>query len=160
MLETPLAFIIGHTNCGAIRAAASDYRPLHTMVQQEIISLVRVIRFAQSLHNAQYIEECSFDDRCNIYAEINVDWQISRLMDDYQIYSKVQKKMLTVVGLMFDINNAYEEGFGDLHIVNINGDRDIRSMIQHPLLMKLLASERKTTVARLFAYSDENMHKH
>ena len=65
VLQTPYAIILGHTNCGAIRAAATDYRFLHTMVQQEVIPLVRVIRFADSLANAARIDEMHFDHRCS-----------------------------------------------------------------------------------------------
>jgi len=64
-LKTPYAIIMGHTNCGAIRGAASDYRGLHTMVQQEVISLVRVIRFADSLPNSTKLDEMPFDHRCS-----------------------------------------------------------------------------------------------
>ena len=65
VLKTPYAIIMGHTNCGAIRGAASDYRFLHTMVQQEVISLVRVIRFADSLTNSSKLDEMPFDHRCS-----------------------------------------------------------------------------------------------
>ena len=65
VLKTPYAIIMGHTNCGAIRGAASDYRFLHTMVQQEVISLVRVIRFADSLTNSAKLDEMPFDHRCS-----------------------------------------------------------------------------------------------
>eukprot|EP01084_Bolivina_argentea_P168315 291925_1 len=135
-LKTPYAIIMGHTNCGAIRGAASDYRSLHTMVQQEVISLVRVIRFADSLTNSSKLDEMPFDHRCNVYAEINVDYQIARLLEDYQINDKIQNGKLSLIGMMFDVHNVYNKGHGRLHVVNINGDRDILSLRQHPLLTR------------------------
>mmetsp|Transcript_10038 Transcript_10038/g.9032 ORF Transcript_10038/g.9032 Transcript_10038/m.9032 type:complete len:408 (-) Transcript_10038:146-1369(-) len=137
VLKTPYAIIMGHTNCGAIRGAASDYRFLHTMVQQEVISLVRVIRFADSLTNSAKLDEMPFDHRCNVYAEINVDYQINRLLEDFQINERVLGGKLNLIGMMFDVHNIYNKGYGRLHVVNINGDRDILSLRQHPLLQKV-----------------------
>eukprot|EP00483_Globobulimina_turgida_P000848 UN00849 len=127
---------MGHTNCGAIRSAASDYRFLHTMVQQEVISLVRVIRFADSLANSAKLDEMPFDHRCNVYGEINVDYQINRLLEDYQINERVQQGELSLIGMMFDVHNVYNKGYGRLHVVNIDGGRDILSLRPHPLLTR------------------------
>lgn len=66
-----------------------------------------------------------------------MDYQIGRLLDDYQINDKVQSGKLHLIGMMHDIHNVYNKGYGRLHVVNINGDRDILSLRQHPLLHKV-----------------------
>jgi len=73
----------------------------------------------------------------DVYAEINVDYQINRLLDDYQINEKVHDGKLTLIGMMFDVHNVYNKGYGRVHLVNINGDRDVLSLRQHPLLTKV-----------------------
>ena len=73
----------------------------------------------------------------DVYAEINVDYQISRLLEDFQINERVLSGKLNLIGMMFDVHNIYNKGYGRLHVVNINGDRDILSLRQHPLLQKV-----------------------
>lgn len=77
------------------------------------------------------------NDDTDVYAEINVDYQINRLLEDFQINERVLSGKLNLIGMMFDVHNVYNKGYGRLHVVNINGDRDILSLKQHPLLTKI-----------------------
>lgn len=105
-----------------------------------------------------------------MYSEVNVDYQIARLLDDYQINDKVQMGKLNLIGMMHDIHNVYNKGYGRLHVVNINGDRDVMSLQQHPLLTKVkdfvtenqeeknesMDAEGDILASRLFSYSSHS----
>ena len=66
-----------------------------------------------------------------------MDYQIARLLEDFQINERVLSGKLNLIGMMFDVHNVYNKGYGRLHVVNINGDRDILSLRQHPLIQKV-----------------------
>eukprot|EP01084_Bolivina_argentea_P062171 113679_1 len=154
VLKTPYAMIMGHTNCAAIRAAAtSDYNYHHTIVQ-EIACLVRVIQYTNALYSSSDAKKKldSMEDalKFNIYSEINVDFQINSLLEDINLSRRVRNGDLAVIGIMFDIHNIYNKGHGRLHITNINGETDIDWLKGHKLLSSFDNTEKDIFLTRLF----------
>ena len=96
VLKTPYLLIMGHTGCGAVGGALSDYSKLNSMVQRELLSLVKSVRFAQ------YVSGGDQDTKieANTMAEINVDFQVLQVLQNLKMKESVDKGDLNVVGLM------------------------------------------------------------
>lgn len=93
--------------------ALSDYRNLHSMIQRELLSLVKSIRFAEYVidgndqvapgdekASSTFNAEADHYLKVNMLAEINVDFQILQLLDDWKVQRAVKKGDLNIAGLM------------------------------------------------------------
>ena len=125
-LDTPLLIILGHTGCGAIKAALSDYRKDDEAIQKEVIGLLKAITLANQTTNVQQIND--ENRRLAIYAQINVDYQINELMSYCRIKDKILSEQLSIVGMMFDIHGIYGKEESRVHLTNINGKIDVESI--------------------------------
>lgn len=128
-LHTPLMFVAGHTDCGAIKAASADY-------QEEPFPLKKGLdTVKKSLEEcAAVLEDEDTARRYALMAELNVDRQIECLMEDPPVKQLFQEGKLTFIGLMVDLHNQYGEGYGKVYITNMNGIRDIDQLNKEPLL--------------------------
>ncbi len=63
-----------------------------------------------------------------LYAQVNVDYQINKILSDYNIKEKIEKQNLYVVGMIFDIHCVYGEEPACVYITNINGETDIQKI--------------------------------
>ncbi|MBD3203615.1 hypothetical protein GF327_04930 [Candidatus Woesearchaeota archaeon] len=143
-LKTPIVIILGHTGCGAIKAATSDYRKEDDAIQRELIGLKNSILRAQ--HEIKKDVSDELLKQCMI-SEINVDHQIDKLLLDYNIKPKIENQEVVLIGMMFDIHDIYEKGCAKIFITNINGNRDVDKINTHPVLK--LFSEKEDVVKRL-----------
>jgi carbonic anhydrase len=125
-LKTPLLIIMGHTGCGAIKASLSDYREEDDTIQKEVIGLVNSIRIANQTTDVQKIPD--EDKRLAVYAQVNVDHQISKLLTDYQIKNRVSNGQLDIIGMIFDIHGIFGDQAAHAYITNINGTTSVKAM--------------------------------
>ena len=102
-LHTPLLLIVGHSACGAVKAAASDYSQEPAAIRRELDSL-QIPRGEPGLNGVV----------------INVHNQVRTAMTRYE--EEVQGGHLTVVGAVYDFRNEMKHGQGRLNIVNVNGE--------------------------------------
>jgi carbonic anhydrase len=130
-LKTPLLIILGHTGCGALKASLSDYRIEDEAMQREVIGLVNAINLANETTSVKHIED--ENHRLAVYAQINVDYQISRLMADCKIRSKVLSKQLCIVGMVFDIHGMFGNQEARVYITNIDGVTDLTELRRHEI---------------------------
>lgn len=121
-LHTPLMIIAGHTDCGAIKAADTNFlaEPLGIRNELSIVkdSLEKILR------PSGITVTDNPDLRYTILAELNVDMQIDLLLADEHVFSLVGDNKLLVIGLMVDLHNVYNEGYGRVYTININGETD------------------------------------
>jgi len=134
-LHTPLLIVMGHTGCGAIKASLSDYREDDDAIQGEVIGLVNSIRLANQNRDMSKIAD--EDQKLAIYAQVNVDLQISKIMADFNLKAKIQKQELDVVGMVFDIHGVYGGKLAHVYITNINGITDIDAMKKHDIAVEM-----------------------
>ncbi len=134
-LRTPLLIVMGHTGCGAIKASLSDYREDDDAIQKEVIGLVNSIRLANQTRDMSKIAD--EDQKLAIYAQVNVDNQISKIVADFNVKAKIQKQELYVVGMVFDIHGVYGEKLAHVYITNINGKTDIETMKKHDIAVEM-----------------------
>lgn len=146
-LKTPLLIVMGHTGCGAIKASLSDYREEDDTIQKEVIGLVNSIRLANQTTNVQKIDD--ENKRLAVYAQINVDHQIGKLLADYQIKKKVSDGQLFIIGMIFDIHGIFGDKAAHAYITNINGVTNIEEMTEHKIASKITESSGKCTFKRL-----------
>ena len=126
-LPTKVLMILGHSSCGAVKAAMGDYSGETSGIKKELDPLKPVI--------AEDDHEGEFKTRWAKNVERNVDYQVNYAMNQYN--EKVSNGDLTVVGAVYDFNDIYGQGRGSLIITNINGEKSPNKIMQHPVLKEL-----------------------
>jgi carbonic anhydrase len=115
-LNTPLLLIIGHTGCGAVKAASGDTSKLSKAMQAQLKGL-QIPRAAAGKSENQ------------IWAEgvvSNVHNQVGSALRKYG--KRVQSGSLTVVGAVFDFRDDLGQGAGKFVIVDVNGNGEAERM--------------------------------
>ncbi len=115
-LHTPLLLVIGHTGCGAVKAAMGDISKLSVPIQKELEHLT-VPKPAPGK-----APEVAWAD--GVIANVNNQVDVSLKLFGKQI----QSGQLTVVGAVYDFRNDLRQGAGKLVIVNVNGNSEPERM--------------------------------
>jgi carbonic anhydrase len=115
-LRTPLLLVIGHTGCGAVKAAMGDVSKLSAPIQQELQHIHLPKPGAGKAPEAVWAEAVI----------ANVDHQVETALKEFG--KDVQAGQLTVVGAVFDFRNDLLQGAGKLVIVNVNGNSEPERM--------------------------------
>ena len=114
-LHTPILLILGHTHCGAVHAALSNYQSESFAIVREIDHLAIPLRNLLSpLPIYQDIENV-----WNHGVEQNVDYRVNTALRRYD--QEIKQKKLMIIGAVYDFTNAYDQGEGQLIITNVNG---------------------------------------
>jgi carbonic anhydrase len=116
-LRTPLLFVIGHTGCGAVKAAMGDISKLSAPIQKELAHIHLPKPAAGKTPEAAWAEA--------VISNVNnqVDTALRHFAKD------VQAGQLTVVGAVYDFRNDLGQGAGKLSIVNVNGNSEPERMV-------------------------------
>jgi len=138
-LHTPILLILGHTHCGAIKAAMLNYSNETTGIVEELDKL----HLPLSLAHAQG----SFEQRWLKNVQVNVDYQVEFCVKRYAKLIKAGE--LVVVGAVYDFINAYKRGYGRVIITNINGIKDIDKIKKCKALKKVSKKLRNIVVDRI-----------
>ncbi len=111
-LKTPLLLILGHTRCGAIKAASTDYRKLSLHLVQELNGLHIPVRG---------MDPGTDDDVQWLQAvERNVHYQMDLAVQRYA--PEIAEGTLAVIGCVYDFANLYKKGIGKTVLLNVNGE--------------------------------------
>lgn len=146
-LNTPIMIVMGHTGCGAITAATGDYREEDDTIQREVVGLVNSVRLANQKIDAHNTEDKEL--RLALYAQVNVDHQVNKIISEYTLKSKIEQGKLYVFGMMFDIHGIYSDKSAHVYITNINGITDIEKLKEHPLIEELEKEIKELKIKRL-----------
>jgi carbonic anhydrase len=109
-LRTPLLLVIGHTGCGAVKAAMGDTSKLSAPIQKELEHIHLPKPGAGKTPEAAWAEAVI----------ANVNNQVETALKHFG--KDVQAGQLTVVGAVYDFRNDLLQGAGKLSIVNVNGN--------------------------------------
>jgi carbonic anhydrase len=112
-LHTPVLLILGHTDCGAIKAFMKGYEKENDAIKGELDNLKAGLKSSGG---------GTFDDELMKNIKKNVEHQISTAMNRYK--TLVDDGKLTVVGAIYDFVNALGKGHGRVIISSINGVSD------------------------------------
>jgi carbonic anhydrase len=115
-LRTPLLLVIGHTGCGAVRAAMGDISKLSAPLQKELEHIHLPKPTAGKSPEAAWVEA----------VVANVNNQVETSLKHFG--KEVQAGQLTVVGAVYDFRNDMLQGAGKLSIVNVNGNSEPERM--------------------------------
>lgn len=128
-LHTPLLIIVGHVACGAIKAAQSDYSRESIAIRREIASLKVPPKHTPGDDHEEWLRG----------VDANVNNQVAVAMKKFK--REIAEGKLTVIGSIYDFQNALHQGQGRLVITNINGDTDSGHIMSG--LMKISGSTAK-----------------
>lgn len=123
-LHTPLLLIVGHTACGAIKAAASDYSKESGPIRYEL-DTIQIPKGEPGMSSIK----------------LNVNNQVRRAMEKWE--EEVITGKLTVVGAIYDFRNELNQGHGKLVVVNVNGETDAKRIAAMELMKEANAPEPK-----------------
>jgi carbonic anhydrase len=115
-LRTPLLLVIGHTGCGAVKAAMGDMSKLSPPIQGELAHIHLPKAGAGKPPEAVWAEAVI----------ANVNNQVETALKHFA--KDVQAGQLTVVGAVYDFRNDLTQGAGKLSIVNVNGNSEAERM--------------------------------
>ena len=104
-LHTPLLLIVGHSACGAIKAAAGDYSQESGPIRRELDS-IEIPKGEPGMDSIR----------------LNVNNQVRQAMSKFE--NEVISGQLVVMGAVYDFRNDMKLGQGRLNIVNVNGETD------------------------------------
>lgn len=130
-LPTKVLLVLGHSSCGAVKAAMGDYSGETPGIKAELDTLKPVIALDD--------KQGPFNDRWAQNVERNVDYQVNKAMDLYA--DKIAAGELAVVGAVYDFNDLWGKGRGALVVVNVNGATHPQEIMNHPVLNELSKAE-------------------
>ena len=110
-LHTPLLIFVGHSACGAIKAASGDYSALSAPIRKEL----------DTIHIDKGVDNM-------VGVETNVHNQVRSAIKKFQ--GEVDKGELTVMGAVYDFRNDLKKGQGQLVIIDLNGEADAQKVSQ------------------------------
>jgi len=107
-LDTPILFILAHTNCGAVKAALSEYSHCTPDIKRELDHLM------PALINLKWED---FHQKWVEWVEKNLDLQMEIAEDKFK--SRIEEWKLTIIWAILDIDNSYGEWLWKIHIKKI-----------------------------------------
>jgi carbonic anhydrase len=105
VLKTPVLIFIGHSHCGAIKAAMGNIDNFPQPIRKELETLD---------------VKTASDDKEGVV--LNVHHQVEAALANFK--EKVNLGELAIIGAVYDFRNDYGYGNGQLIIVNLNGETD------------------------------------
>lgn len=109
-LGASLLLIIGHSSCGAIKAASGDYSGLEPAIKKELDT----ITIKKGVSNIDGVKT-------------NVNNQVAAAMEEYA--EAVKEGHLVIVGAVYDFADDMKQGAGKLNLVNVNGQTDAAKLL-------------------------------
>ncbi len=104
-LHTPVLLFIGHSRCGAIAAATSNYSKESPQIKRELDT----ITISKDLNNVDGVKA-------------NINNQVAAAMLKFD--EELKEGKITVIGAVMDFADDLHQGTGKLNIININGETD------------------------------------
>jgi carbonic anhydrase len=115
-LETPVLLVLGHTGCGAVKAAMGDISTQSEAVRHEL----------EKLHVSKAKSGATPEAAWTEAVVENVHAQVRSALAHFG--TRVQEGKLTVVGAVYDFRNDLGKGSGKITIVDVNGNGETSRM--------------------------------
>ena len=114
-LHTPVLLIIGHVECGAVKAAIGDYKKKPQDLRKELYTF----DFPDGISGKDGVIH-------NIHNQVDTALQM--------FVPEVKDNKLVVIGAIYDFKNEYKQGYNRLIILNLNGEKDPKIIAKSPYL--------------------------
>jgi carbonic anhydrase len=110
-LHTPVLLVLGHTGCGAVKAAMGNLDGLSDPIKTELKGIK--VSAPQGMPERKAWAEA-------VVANVNqqVDFAVAHFG------TLLREQRVSVVGAVYDFRNDFGRGFGKLSIVNVNGNTE------------------------------------
>ena len=102
--------IVGHSGCGAIKAALAKKKTKIAAIDKELATL----EISKEELNSAIVE--------------NVNNQVKQALLKYK--TKIDTGELVVLGMIYDFKNDFDLGYGSIILVNENGIKDIAKLTE------------------------------
>jgi len=116
-LHTPLLIIVGHVACGAIKAVMGDFSGESVPIRKELSTIGLPPRNEANDETQEWLRG----------VDANVNKQVDTALQKFP--EEVKSGKLTVIGAIYDFQNAMHQGYGKLVITNINGNHDTANVL-------------------------------
>ncbi|MDD4801782.1 MAG: carbonic anhydrase [Syntrophomonas sp.] len=120
-LNTPLMIVAGHSDCGAIKAATSDFTAEPAPLINELTTVKSSLDLGCSGLKADSVSQAQL-------SELNVDVQVDLLLSNPDIAPRIENSSLQIIGVVVDLHNIYGGGYGKVYTVNVNGEKDAEAI--------------------------------
>lgn len=119
---TEVAIVVGHTGCGAVTAA---YRDLAAGLDEPagIDYCLDLLELDLESGVERLPGGLDDDEAVNRLVEYNVDRQVEHLVESDDVPEEV-----TALGVVYDFHDAYSPRRGKVHLVNVDGTRDVERL--------------------------------
>ncbi len=114
-LKTPVILILGHSDCGALKAFMKGYDNIEDSIKKEIDNL-RPVGLLK-----EYTAE-NFEEILLLNAQKNIDYQVNFAVKTFK--DLIRNGKLTVIGTYYDFKNEFDKGHGRMLILNVNGEKN------------------------------------
>lgn len=143
-LPTSVLLVLGHSSCGAIKAAMGDYSSETNGIKRELDTLAEPIKADD--------KQGEFDARWAKNIERNVDFQVSIAQKQYA--DKIKSGELVVVGAVYDFNDFYGQGAGTMVITNVDGETSPEKIKGHKVMKDLAGNQGLAHVGNMAPATD------
>lgn len=109
-LHTPLLLIVGHSMCGAVKAAMTDYSNMEPAIKDDLGNIRIPLGNPE---NIMQVKEA---------VEANVNEQVTLALKLFQ--PELEQGKLIIIGSVYDFRNDYKKGHGRLVFTNVNGETE------------------------------------
>ncbi len=117
-LKSKLLLIVGHSECGAVKAAMQDYSSASKNISKELDYL-----------------SVKPNDSLNANIVHNVNNQVKLAVADFG--AKVTTGEVVVIGMVYDLHNSFKQGHGALIVVDVNNETNPKLLLENKYLAGL-----------------------
>lgn len=140
LLHIPVLLITGQTHSDSIRLFMEGYKQQVPSIREALGHLT--VPFGALTSG----EGEDSETRWLNAVETNVDYQVAQALERYG--ERIKDGRLTVIGGVLDLHDVYGRGKGQLILININGEKDRKTLLQLPVLGRLDKTMREVSVGR------------
>ena len=108
-LETPILLILGHTNCGAVKAGLADYHHCSSAIRRELNHLEAAL--------CEVDKTKDFSNQWVEWVKKNLDLQLEIAYNKFK--DRVEQGKLAIIWAILDLDNSFGQGYGKLHTYKI-----------------------------------------
>jgi carbonic anhydrase len=123
---TETVVVVGHTGCGAVTATYDDLTDEFSAAESEPTGIAHCVGLLRPRLEAAVDllpDDVTRSEAVNRLVEYNVDRQIEFLTERETVPDDV-----TVVGVVYDFQDAYSDRRGEIHVINVDGETGVRTL--------------------------------